>query len=234
MKLTLTTSAIILPSTPIDLKISGAAVTGTFYLKNDENTTGVAITTTTAAFAIPGPPVQVTASAIIGINSGKVLVAGEQVTVAAYAHGTAVLLAEKTFTVQDAYEGGYIGGGGGGGGTPAVPKTDDEKKGGSAGSWADNPFYDVKPTDWFYSDVEFVVKNGLFQGVSASSFSPGSPMTRGMIVTVLGRLYGADENAYANSSFSDVSAGQYYTAYVEWAKANGIVNGVGDNLFAPN
>ncbi|MDR2132930.1 MAG: S-layer homology domain-containing protein, partial [Clostridiales Family XIII bacterium] len=39
---------------------------------------------------------------------------------------------------------------------------------------------------------------------------------------------------YANSSFSDVSAGQYYTAYVEWAKANGIVNGVGDNLFAPN
>jgi hypothetical protein len=124
----------------------------------------------------------------------------------------------------------------GGGTTPAQPKAEepkDEDEGGGA-SWADNPFTDVNPSDWFYTDVEFVVKSGLFNGVSASSFSPRSPMTRGMIVTVLGRLYGADASAYTDSEFSDVAAGQYYTAYVEWAKENGIVNGVGDNLFAPN
>ena len=125
-----------------------------------------------------------------------------------------------------------------GGGTTPTTTADEPKKettsGGTAGSWADNPFSDVRPTDWFYADVEYVVKNRLFEGVSATSFSPNAPMTRAMIVTVLGRLSGADVSAYTSSDFSDVAPGQYYTAYVEWAKANGIVNGVGGNLFAPN
>jgi hypothetical protein len=132
------------------------------------------------------------------------------------------------------------GGGGGGGTVPVVPaeeEPEDEEAttgGGSAGSWADNPFSDVSSADWFYADVEYAVKNGLFNGTSADAFSPNASMTRGMIVTVLGRLADADISAYTDSDFSDVESGQYYTAYVEWAKDNGIVNGVGDNLFAPN
>jgi hypothetical protein len=59
-------------------------------------------------------------------------------------------------------------------------------------------------------------------------------MSRGMIVTALGRLNGVDTKSYTSGSFGDVAAGQYYTAYVEWAKANGIVNGVGENSFAPD
>jgi hypothetical protein len=134
----------------------------------------------------------------------------------------------------------YSPGGGGGGSAPIVPEEEEEPKaeepadGGSAGSWADNPFSDVRAADWFYADVEYAVKNGLFEGTSASTFSPNTSMTRGMIVTVLGRLYDADVSAYTDSGFNDVAAGQYYTGYVEWAKDNGIVNGVGDNMFAPN
>jgi hypothetical protein len=129
---------------------------------------------------------------------------------------------------------------GGGGGVIVVkedePKTDEDATAGngSAGSWINNPFSDVRSSDWFYADVEYVVENGLFNGTSANTFSPNSSMTRGMIVTVLGRLYDADVSDYADSEFSDVEAGQYYSAYVEWAKESGIVNGVGDNLFAPN
>ncbi|MDR1616016.1 MAG: S-layer homology domain-containing protein, partial [Syntrophomonadaceae bacterium] len=100
-------------------------------------------------------------------------------------------------------------------------------------AWS-NPFEDVKNSDWFYDDVAFAHKNGLFAGVSASVFGPGAPITRGMFVTVLGRLYGADVNSYAANSFSDVQASRYYAPYIEWAKESGITSGVGDNKFAPD
>jgi hypothetical protein len=97
-----------------------------------------------------------------------------------------------------------------------------------------NMFTDVRSSDWFYNDVRYVQENQLFAGTSADTFSPNIPMTRGMIVTVLGRLYGADAGAYAPSGFEDVEAGQYYAPYIEWAKRSGIVSGVGDNRFAPD
>lgn len=52
-------------------------------------------------------------------------------------------------------------------------------------------FSDVHSSDWFYSSVDFVTANGMFNGTSATSFSPNSTMTRGMFVTVLGRYGGA-------------------------------------------
>jgi hypothetical protein len=82
--------------------------------------------------------------------------------------------------------------------------------------------------------VEYAVTNNLFTGTSANAFSPNATMTRAMLVTVLGRLANADAGVYAASGFDDVAAGQYYTAYVAWAKENGIVNGTGDDKFSPN
>lgn len=52
-------------------------------------------------------------------------------------------------------------------------------------------FTDVSSSDWFYSSVDFVTQNGMFNGTSATTFSPNSSMTRGMFVTVLGRYGGA-------------------------------------------
>ena len=52
-------------------------------------------------------------------------------------------------------------------------------------------FSDVHAADWFYSSVSFVTQNGMFNGTSASSFSPDGTMTRGLFVTVLGRYGGA-------------------------------------------
>jgi hypothetical protein len=97
-----------------------------------------------------------------------------------------------------------------------------------------NPFIDVKESDWFYSDVRYVNIKGLFNGTSATTFSPNAPMTRGMVVTVLGRLYGADTSIYASSDFDDVESGKYYTPYVEWARRRGIVLGIGGNKFNPD
>ena len=52
-------------------------------------------------------------------------------------------------------------------------------------------FSDVHTTDWFYNYVSLVTQNGMFNGTSATSFSPENTMTRGMFVTVLGRYGGA-------------------------------------------
>jgi len=102
-----------------------------------------------------------------------------------------------------------------------------------ADGWA-NPFIDVNASDWFYGDVKYVHQNGLFAGTSANTFSPNMPMTRGMVVTVLGRLAGINIADYSGASFDDVDTAQYYAPYVKWAAELGIVSGVGDNKFAPD
>jgi hypothetical protein len=98
-----------------------------------------------------------------------------------------------------------------------------------------NPFGDVKESDWFYGDVAYAHANGLFGGTGADTFSPGAPMSRGMLVTVVGRLAGANVGGYAGaSSFSDVFAAQYYAPYIAWAYAGGIVGGTGGGAFSPD
>ncbi|MBQ6262716.1 MAG: S-layer homology domain-containing protein, partial [Clostridia bacterium] len=42
------------------------------------------------------------------------------------------------------------------------------------------PFTDVPADKWYRPEVEFAWENGLMQGVSATKFAPGSPMTRAM------------------------------------------------------
>jgi len=100
-------------------------------------------------------------------------------------------------------------------------------------SW-ENPFTDVFESDWFYNDVKYTHQNGLFAGTGANTFSPQMPMTRGMVVTVLGRLAGIDIADYIGNSFDDVDTSQYYTPYVKWAVEMGIVSGVGNNNYAPD
>ena len=95
-------------------------------------------------------------------------------------------------------------------------------------------FSDVSDSAWYKDAVDYVVSNGYFNGVSSTEFNPDGTMTRAMFATAVGRLAGVDESAYAGSSFSDVPAGQWYSAYVKWASDNGIVNGVGDGRFDPN
>ena len=53
----------------------------------------------------------------------------------------------------------------------------------------------------------------LFNGTTATTFSPNEGMTRGMFVTVLGRMAGADISAYnTQSQFADVDSKMYYNA----------------------
>lgn len=98
-------------------------------------------------------------------------------------------------------------------------------------AWS-NPFTDVQQNAWYYSGVEYVCTNGLFNGLGDKTFMPETPMTRAMLVTVLWRLDGSP--AVPAGSFGDVPAGEWYSTAVAWASANGIVNGQSSNVFNPN
>ena len=92
------------------------------------------------------------------------------------------------------------------------------------------PFTDVDG-HWALDAIAYVYERGMMNGVSATKFAPGTPLSRGMIVTILHRMEGSP--AVSGSDFSDVSAGQYYAAPIAWASANGIVNGYPDGAFRP-
>ena len=87
---------------------------------------------------------------------------------------------------------------------------------------------------WAKDDIEFVVNKGLFNGVGKGKFAPNMSMTRGMFVTVLGKLAKADISNYVTSTFTDVKTDAYYMGYVQWAVENNIVSGVGNGRFSPN
>lgn len=94
-----------------------------------------------------------------------------------------------------------------------------------------NKFTDIDMGAPYYEAVTFAYENNLFKGTSETEFSPSTVMDRAMFVTVLGRLDGVDVTKYVTPTFRDVKPGEWYTSYVEWAAANGIVNGMGDGSF---
>ena len=94
-------------------------------------------------------------------------------------------------------------------------------------------FGDVKATAWYHDGVHYCIDNGLMDGMTTTQFAPGGTTTRAQIVTILWRLEGQPVADYA-MRFADVAAGKWYTEAVRWAAANGIVDGYGDTVFAPN
>lgn len=103
----------------------------------------------------------------------------------------------------------------------------------SLADWV-NPFTDVKGGAWYYDAAAYVNIKSLMKGKSLTCFEPEGLMTRGMLVTILGRMEGVDISTYEKSkTFLDVSSSQYYAPYIEWARDNDIVSGVGGGKFAP-
>lgn len=94
-------------------------------------------------------------------------------------------------------------------------------------------FADVPADAWYAPAVQTCTEQGLFQGTSPTTFSPDLSMTRGMFVTVLGRVEHIDPTQADASGFMDVPEDAYYAGYVGWAARSGIVAGVSDSVFEP-
>ena len=93
----------------------------------------------------------------------------------------------------------------------------------------DTGFSDVAGDAWYADAVAHVKETGLMQGVTQTLFSPDSPLTRSMLVTILHREAGSPAPEHS-PDFSDVAAGWYHDA-VAWASETGLVNGYGNGQF---
>ena len=85
---------------------------------------------------------------------------------------------------------------------------------------------------WGKNSIDYTAARGVFTGLGDSKFGPDQKVTRGMLAAILGKMFAADLSATA--SFTDVAPAKYYSPYVAWAAANAIVQGTGNNRFAPD
>lgn len=95
------------------------------------------------------------------------------------------------------------------------------------------PFTDVVASTWYYGAAAYAYNNGLFAGMTPTTFAPNATMTRAMLVSVLWRLAGAPAPKAPNT-FVDVPDGAWYTDAVTWAAENGVVSGIGGSRFDPS
>ena len=86
-------------------------------------------------------------------------------------------------------------------------------------------FQDVPDGHWASDAVDYVVEKGLFNGTSATTFSPDSGMTRAMLTVVLYRYAGSPAvtgTVASETPFQDIPEGAYYEDAVVWAYQNDI------------
>ncbi|NLV86113.1 MAG: hypothetical protein GX025_02680 [Clostridiales bacterium] len=89
---------------------------------------------------------------------------------------------------------------------------------------------DVSENSWYYEAVEYVSEKGLMTGTANRVFSPDSPMSRAMVVTVLHRMEGLPAAEGQGIKFTDVKDGSWYSEAVYWASSKGIVMGYGETF----
>lgn len=94
-------------------------------------------------------------------------------------------------------------------------------------------FSDVPESDYYYEAISFLAENNIIKGVTSTEFAPDSPLTRAMLVTLLGRLENAEPDSKV-TAFTDVPENEWYSEYVAWAAENGLVKGYSEKIFAPN
>lgn len=95
-------------------------------------------------------------------------------------------------------------------------------------------FYHDAPSigSWAHNGIDFCLEIGLMNGVGDGYFNPNGLVTRAQLVTILYRYEGEPEVEF-KGTFTDVPAGKWYSDPIEWAAANGIVNGTSPGKFNP-
>lgn len=93
-------------------------------------------------------------------------------------------------------------------------------------------YSDVREDMWYAISIRSVYEKGLMNGVTEKTFAPQSPITRGMVTTIIYRIHGEPEAG--NCNFNDVAKGSYYEKPIAWASECGITNGVSATEFDPD
>ncbi len=97
-----------------------------------------------------------------------------------------------------------------------------------------NPFTDVKESDFFYKAVLWAVEEGITNGLTTTTFGPYSECNRAQVVTFLWRAMEKPAPASTEHPFTDVEEDQFYFQPMLWAVEEGITNGLTATTFGPN
>jgi len=101
------------------------------------------------------------------------------------------------------------------------------------GSLTEVNFADVKEGDWYYQYVEAALNFKIITGDGNGNFRPNDLITREDICVILSRVSSAKNAAMTELFYDDAEISDYAKNAVYVMKETGIVNGIGDNLFAP-
>ena len=93
-------------------------------------------------------------------------------------------------------------------------------------------YTDVSAQAWYKSAVDFIAARGITSGTGDGRFSPEAKLTRAQFLVLLMNAYQIEVQTQTGANFADAGSTDY-TGYLWTAKGLGIVNGIGNNLFAP-
>ncbi len=98
---------------------------------------------------------------------------------------------------------------------------------------AASPFTDVAEGSWYADAAVWAQQNNVISGYGGGLFGTDDPVTREQIATMLWN-YENSPSAERGSDFADEGAiSSYASTAVDWARAEGIVNGKEGNRFDP-
>ena len=109
---------------------------------------------------------------------------------------------------------------------PTEPKPTEPEK-------YENPFTDVKETDYYHQPIAWAADKGITQGVTEHTFGPELDCTREQIVTFLWREAGKPEPRSMRNPFADVKESDYSYQAILWAVENQITMGTSETTFSP-
>lgn len=94
-------------------------------------------------------------------------------------------------------------------------------------------FKDVASDAWYEDFVKIAASNGLINGDENGRFNPDKPVTRQDAAAMMYRALSVDEKAEKAFLEDYDEIADYSKAAVDYMYQKGIINGVGDGMFAP-
>lgn len=86
----------------------------------------------------------------------------------------------------------------------------------------------------YYSDaVLWASRQGLVSGYGNGLFGTNDPVSREQIATILWRYTGSPTAERGNDFADESNIASYAAEAVDWARANGVINGMAGNIFSP-
>lgn len=94
-------------------------------------------------------------------------------------------------------------------------------------------FIDVSPSNPAYNSISSLTSKGYLQGIEETKFGPEKELTRAEFAAILVRILKLSSRK-TDIMYSDVSKNAWYANDIYAATEAGLINGIGENQFAPN